>query len=126
MIQGIIEKLYSRFIDVIYAHRRAVLTREEVTALADGRILTGSEALEAKLVDGVAYLDETIAGLKRDLKLDKARVVTYGRAGTFKSNIYTDLPEMPLAGLRGMNSVPFNFDELSFFPGFHFLYLWNP
>ncbi|HSB51819.1 MAG TPA: signal peptide peptidase SppA, partial [Dissulfurispiraceae bacterium] len=38
MLQTIIDGLYARFVEVVYANRQNLLTREEVRALADGRI----------------------------------------------------------------------------------------
>jgi protease IV len=126
MIQDIIDRLYSRFLDVIHAHRGAVLTKEEVRALADGRIFTGNQALEAGVVDEVGYLDEVIERLKRDLHLERAKVVTYGRPGAFKSNIYAEIPGLPGGGARITDSLPFDPGEISFLSGIQFLYLWRP
>ena len=91
MLQDIIDKLYARFVEVVYANRQKLLTEQEVKTLADGRILTAGEALEAKLIDQVSYLDETIDAMKKALNIEQARVITYVRPKTFKSNIYLNL-----------------------------------
>ena len=49
--------------------------------LADGRIYTAGQALGLKLIDRVGYLDEAIEGIKKSLKLEKASIVVYHRAG---------------------------------------------
>jgi len=123
MLQGIIDKLYARFVEVVYANRQQLLTEEQVKTLADGRILTAGQALEAKLIDQVAYLDETIEGMKKELNLEQAKVVTYIRPRTFKSNIYS---EMPQPGPPVLNLISINAGDLSLFSGIQFMYLWNP
>ena len=123
MLQGIIDKLYSRFVDVVYLNRQNLLTKAEVGKLADGRILTAEEALESKLIDRVEYLDETINAMKKSLNLEQARVVTYERPKTFKSNIYS---EMSGPGPQVINLLSVNAEDFSLFSGTRFMYLWNP
>ncbi len=123
MLQDIIESLYSMFVKVVCANRQGRLAEEEVKALADGRVLTASEALEAGLIDQTAYLDETIDAMKKTLNIAKARVITYARPGTFKSNIYS---EMPLLSPRVINLISINAEDFSLFSGVQFMYLWYP
>jgi protease-4 len=125
MFQNIINRLYARFIDVVYAGRHKVLTRKEVRTLADGRVLVSDEALKAGLIDGVEYLDEAISEMKKDLNVEEARVVTYARPRTYKSNIYSEYPELPLVGPQ-VNLISINAEGISPFSGVQFMYLWNP
>jgi len=126
MFQDIIDQLYARFIGVVSANRQKVLTEGEVRALADGRVLTAGDALEARLVDQVAYLDEAIEAMKRALNIRQARVITYVRPKTFKSNIYSEYDELPLSGPQVINLISVNAEDLPFFSGVQFMYLWNP
>jgi protease-4 len=126
MLQDIIDKLYVRFVEVVSANRKKVLNEQEVKDLADGRILTASGALDAKLIDQVAYLDEAIEAMKKSLHIEKARVITYIRPKTFKSNIYSEYSEMPLPRSQVINLISINAEELSLFSGVQFMYLWNP
>jgi protease IV len=126
MLQEIIDKLYARFLEVVYLGRQKVLTEEEVKALSDGRILTASDALEARLIDQMAYLDETIDTMKKALYIENVKVVTYVRPKTFKSNIYSGYPEMPLEGPQAINLISINAEDLALFSGVQFMYLWNP
>jgi len=126
MLQDIIDKLYARFLDVVYLGRQKVLNEEEVKALADGRILTAGDALDARLIDQMAYLDETIDTMKKDLHIENVKVVTYVRPKTFKSNIYSGYPEMPLQGPQVINLISINAEDLALFSGVQFMYLWNP
>lgn len=123
MLQDIIDGLFGRFVEVVSESRRKVLTKEEVRARADGRIFTAQDALDAKLIDQVAYLDETIEAMKKELALREARVVTYTRPGTFTSNLYS---ETPLPAPDTINLISINAEDLSPFSGVQFMYLWNP
>jgi len=76
MLQDVIERLFARFVGVVSANRQNVLSGLEVKTLADGRILTADEALDAKLIDQVAYLDEAVEVMKKELAIDRARVIT--------------------------------------------------
>ncbi len=126
MFQDIIDKLYARFVEVVHANRRNLLSEQEIRSLADGRVFVAGEALEAKLIDGIAYLDETIAGMKKDLNMERAKVITYVRPKTFKSNIYSEYSEMPASGPQSITLISLNAGELSLFTGVQFMYLWNP
>jgi protease-4 len=123
MLQDIIDKLYARFVNVVYENRQKLLSMQEVDTLADGRILTAGDALDAKLIDQVAYLDETVSVMKKALNIEQAKVITYIRPKTFKSNIYS---EIPLQVPSVMNLISINAEEISFLSGVQFMYLWNP
>jgi protease-4 len=123
MLQGIIDGLYMRFVEVVYSNRQKVMAEQAVKNLADGRIFTAGQALESRLIDQVAYLDEAIDIMKRSLNIEQAKVVTYSRPKTFKSNIYS---ETPLPGGQVINLISINGSELSSFSGVQFMYLWNP
>jgi len=125
MIQEIIGRLHARFVDVVYASRQKILNRAEVNRIADGRILTAGEALEAKLIDEVGYLDEAVESLKAARNLERARVITYVRPRTYKSNIYSGTSEMPLVP-QPISLININAEELSLLSGLRFMYLWNP
>ncbi len=123
MLQDIIDRLFARFVGVVYANRQKLLTEQQVRGLADGRILTADEALKAKLIDQVAYLDETIDTMKKALALKEARIVTYARPETFTSNIYS---EMPQPGPLVINLLSISAEEFSMLSGAQFMYLWRP
>ncbi len=118
LAQEIIDHLYGRFLDVAMARPGNRLTRDELRKLADGRIYTAGQALEAKLIDRIGYLDDVIAGIRKTIGDDKARIVSYYRPGTYRGSIYADAGEkggvMELLG--GMDA----------FSGAGFMYLWRP
>ena len=120
IFQETIDNLHQRFVSTIEDNRKQ-LNRDEIKKLADGRIYTSQQALDAKLIDQIAYMDEAEEFIKKDLKLDAMRLVIYHRTGQYKSNIYSSPPVPP--------SINFNFVNLSFMPetpGPNFMYLWMP
>ncbi len=63
LIQRVIDNIHGQFIDAIAAGRS--LEREKVTAIADGRIFSGEQALEAGLVDELGTLEDAIEAAAR-------------------------------------------------------------
>jgi protease IV len=68
LLQGVIDDVHDQFIDAVAKGRNIPL--DDVTAIADGRIFTGRQALRLKLVDKMGDLTEsvqlagTLAGIK--------------------------------------------------------------
>ena len=95
LLQGTIDDVHNQFVDAIFEGRKAHLTREEIVALADGRIFSGHQALEHKLVDqlgnlpdaielagklgGIAGKPKTIRTKRKTSWLDKLLGMTSGR-----------------------------------------------
>lgn len=120
VFQETIDSLHQRFISTIEENRKQ-LSRDEINGLADGRIYTSQQALKAKLIDQIAYMDEAEAFIRKDLGLDAMSVVIYHRAGQYKSNIYSSPPTPPI--------INFNLVNLNFIPDTpepNFMYLWMP
>jgi len=63
-IQALVDDSFSWFVDIV-AERRG-LTRAEVLPLADGRIMTGNQAIASRLADAVGGEAEAIAWLEAD------------------------------------------------------------
>ncbi len=121
LVQAIIDQLYERFLDVVAARPHNMLSREELRPLADGRIYTAPQALAAKLIDTTEYLDDAIADMKKELGVEKARVVIYYRPGSYKGSIYAETPgeSSSFAGLAGIAGG-------DLLPESQFMYLWEP
>jgi protease-4 len=118
LAKEIIDQFHGRFLDIIMARPGNRLTLDELRKLADGRIYTAEQALKGGLIDRTGYLDDAIAGMRKKIGDDKARVVTYQRPGNYKGSIYAgaDVKEGLVEMLGGM-------DALS---GGSFMYLWRP
>ena len=60
LLQATLDDVHNQFIDAVFEGRQEHLTREEIVALADGRIFSGQQALEHKLVDQLGNLPDAI------------------------------------------------------------------
>ncbi|MFQ5737337.1 MAG: signal peptide peptidase SppA [Thermodesulfobacteriota bacterium] len=65
-IQERVDYIYSVFVNAVAAQRG--ISEKEAIAMADGRIFTGEQAIEAGLVDGVSTLDAVIATINNERK----------------------------------------------------------
>lgn len=77
-IQNLVTQMYERFVGIV-SEARGVPKEQLKTGVADGRVVTGREALAAKLVDQIGYVEDAYA-LARELgKAPDAAVVKYHR-----------------------------------------------
>ena len=122
VFQEVIDDLFNRFVTVVAAGRPE-LNEETVRKIADGRIYTAHQAVDLKLIDEIGYLDEAIEAARKEAGVREARVVTYSRPGSYKSNIYSLGSE---TGGMTLNIV--NLDLRTLLPvGMpQFMYLWTP
>lgn len=72
IFQLMIDESYQRFIDFVEAGRE--IPREELLKIADGRIYTGKQAYDLKLVDALGRYPESLAELQKLLELEKIQV----------------------------------------------------
>ncbi len=63
-IRSVINDFYDAFLGMLIENRK--LNREEALALADGRIYTGQQALENKLIDAIGGEKEALAWLREN------------------------------------------------------------
>lgn len=75
ILQGLINNSYEGFVKVISEGRNIPI--DEVRKIADGRIYDGRQAKELNLIDEFGDLDDVIEAVKKEQKLDGARVVEY-------------------------------------------------
>ena len=66
-MQALVDDSFAWFVDIV-AERRA-LPRTEVEILADGRIVTGRQGVDLKLIDAIGGEAEAIAWLESDRAL---------------------------------------------------------
>ena len=75
IIQGVIDNVYFQFVNAVAEGRK--MPREEVLAIADGRILSGEQAKELGLVDALGNQEDAVAEAGRMAKIEgEPRVVT--------------------------------------------------
>lgn len=58
--QGIVTQLHSQFVRDVAAGRNGKMKADEVARIADGRVFTGEQALELKLVDQIGSIDDAV------------------------------------------------------------------
>lgn len=76
MLQDMLNDSYEDFVDIIEVGRN--MTEAEVKAVADGRILSGRQAIETGLADELGFLEDVIQAIKTDYNLENAEVIEYG------------------------------------------------
>ncbi|MCA9776543.1 MAG: signal peptide peptidase SppA [Candidatus Eremiobacteraeota bacterium] len=79
LLQGLITDMWDRFTEVVAEGRKGKLSPEEVRKLADGRVFTGEQALEAKLVDSVGYMEDAYAKIREAAGEKDAKIISYQR-----------------------------------------------
>jgi len=77
LVQNFIMKTYDKFLGVVAKERKLPADRLRDT-IADGRILSGKEAFENKLIDGLGDLDDAFSKAKELGNARDAKVVKYG------------------------------------------------
>jgi protease-4 len=98
--------------------RKNVLTRDEIKAVADGRILTGEEARKVKLVDSVGYMTDAYNKTLDLARLKSAKVIRYQKSsGLFDNMFMGPTPSLELTYLAEL-VLKTNSSQ--------FMYLWTP
>ncbi len=87
-LQSVIDDLYARFVEVVKAGRTK-LTVEQIRTLADGRIFSATQAVQAGLVDEIGSLDGSLRRARELAHLSSARIVTYHRPREYANNYYS-------------------------------------
>ena len=75
MLQEMIDESYEHFVDIIEAGRN--MSEAQVKKVADGRVLGGTQALRAGLVDEIGNEEATINALRKDFGLEDAALFEY-------------------------------------------------
>ncbi|WP_313799531.1 signal peptide peptidase SppA [Cytobacillus sp.] len=109
ILQSMIDNSYEGFVKVISEGRN--IPAAKVKEIADGRIYDGRQALELNLIDGFGYVDDVIDVLKKDHKLNGAKVVKYtdnlGFGSLFSMGAQKIMgQDIEMAGLMKMLSQP--------------------
>ena len=67
LLQAVVQDVYDQFVDVVAAERE--LPRDVVLAIADGRLLSGRQAIRAGLADAEGNIEDAIAAAGRMAEL---------------------------------------------------------
>jgi len=89
ILQSSVEEIYELFLKRVGDGRN--MTRDEVHAIAQGRVWTGEKALDLKLVDAMGGLDDALATAANLAGLTKYRVAEYPKIKDPIERIIADL-----------------------------------
>lgn len=130
IIQNMINRDYEQFLKTITDSRGAKgLTREKLMPIADGRVLSSSEAKEAGLIDEVLYPNEAIERVKAKAGIKDAGIISYEYPSTYRGNIYAKqhISEPQAQGSGDVNLLKFDLGALTGMSKKpQFMYLWMP
>ena len=110
VLQATVDDVYNQFVDTIFEARGDLLTRDEIVQLADGRIYSGKQALDSKLLDRLGNLPDSI-----EIAGELAGIE--GKPKVVRKEKKTSLLEQ----LVGIKQIP-PLDEMFTFPGVTFRY----
>ena len=89
LLQGIVDELYGRFVRIVAQGRK--LEIPAVKTIADGRVLTASQALKAGLVDKIGYERDALAYLKSKSGSGPFNIVRYRQQPSLWNIVGTQL-----------------------------------
>lgn len=92
ILKTIVDEMYERFVDLVVKGRK--IPRDKLLPLADGRIFTAKQALQAKLIDAIGYRADAVKRLLLLAKVKDARLVSYKREVNF-FDIFQGYSELP-------------------------------
>lgn len=107
IVQGIVDAMYSRFINLVSRHRKIPL--DDLKKFADGRILTAEQAKDHKLIDQVGYSDAALDRLRELAQVqDDTQVVQYVYQPTIYEFLQQNFSENPFDAkiFQHLNSWP--------------------
>ena len=110
VLQATVDDVYNQFVDTILEARNSLLNRSEIVELADGRIFSGQQALDSKLLDQLGNLPDAI-----ELAAELANID--GKPKVVRKEKKTSL----LAQLLGIQQPP-ALNEMFSLPGVTFRY----
>src|SRR5699024_9278343 len=85
IIQSMVDDMYEDFVAVVADGRD--MSTKQVKTLADGRVYTGKQALEHKLIDELGSLDDSIDALAKDIDVKNPQIVEYEENTGFMTRI---------------------------------------
>ena len=91
-MQSVINSFYTIFIDMVVRERK--LPKSRVIELSDGRVYTGTQALNLKLVDAIGGEQEALNWLKQDKKIDASLAIRDVDMGAKQSKLQEILDEL--------------------------------
>jgi len=121
VMQAMVDEYYKRFVSVVTTNR-PIKGEDTVKLVTDGRVFSGTRAVELGLADRTGLLDDAIDEAKKLAYAQNAKVVIYRRPYGYSGSIYaqSDVPQ-PTANITELK-IPGLHDPLP--SGFY--YVWMP
>jgi protease-4 len=129
VMQGMVNDYYARFVEIVKT-RRHVTDPDSLKLVTDGRVFTGTRAVELKLADRVGRLEDAL-DLARELgKSPGAKAVIYKRPYGYGGSIYAatnvSVPQAGVGSTGETGTMRLEFPgSQKVLPG-GFYYLWQP
>lgn len=120
IFQSVIDELQRQFVAKVAERRKLPL--DSVRQLADGRIYTAEQALAAKLIDQIGYMEDAIRTARRAAGVQEARVIVYHRPREYRATYYAQAA----ASEPRLDAALSQFMTLMGGFGPRFMYLWWP
>ncbi len=114
VLQATVDDVYNQFVDTIFEARKSHLSRPEILELADGRIFSGQQALNSKLLDRLGNLPEAIKHAAELADIDgKPKVIRKEKKQSLLEQLLGVKQPPPLDEIFSLPGVTFRY-ELSF------------
>lgn len=124
ILQGIVDGFYSDFRERVAEHRPGIPSGSLDTA-TDGRIFTGTQAVQIGLVDELGTVYDAFEAAKSLAGLTEAQLVKYHAEGARVNSPYAAAPDTrPNTMDRSVDVTLFEIENARFTTGFY--YIWRP
>lgn len=111
IVEAVVDDFYGFFVELVVKRRK--LDETQVRALADGRIFTGAQALDAKLIDAIGGEKEAIAWLAKEHKIDKDTDIIEIEPKRKKQSVFSDFEQIISQSLFSIKNLPLRLDGLA-------------
>jgi protease IV len=121
VMQGMVDEYYARFKNIVFSSR-GITDTKTMDLVTDGRVFSGTRAVELGLADQTGYLNDAIDLARQMIGAKKGEVIMYKRPYGYSGSIYAEMPlPQPTAGNQMNLKLPMG----NVLPD-GFYYLWQP
>lgn len=121
VMQGLVDEYYHRFINVVQTNR-PIKDAQTLKLVTDGRVFSGTRAVELGLADQTGLLPDALALAQSMAHCSNVSIIMYKRPYGYRGSIYASEPATPPQANTLKLELPVA--QLSLPPGFY--YLWQP
>ena len=111
ILQSTVDDVYNQFVDTVYESRKEKLSKEEVVKLADGRIFSGNQAHQHKLIDELGNLPDAIKHAAKLADIEgKPRVVRKQKKPSLMQQLLGINPNTHIEEALNLPGVTFRYE----------------